>query len=303
MRPYDHIERYGSDEVEGIDIGTVYVFPKLDGANGRVALMDGKLRAGSRTRVLSEDHGELQGFMGHVAEHQPKLVNFLAWIAGNCNNGVLDGLTVYGEWLVPHTLRTYREDAWKRFWIFDVHNGERFLPFDEWAPVAESLGLDIVQPLCTITDPTPDQVQAQVLTNTFLIADGAGLGEGIVLKNFQWKNKYGRQPWAKIVRNEFKETNRRVFGTTEKDGASQVEKDIARAAVTQALVAKERAKIEAEVTDRKVVIPRLLETVFHCVVTEELWTPLKKSGFPTVDFKRLRAFCIALTKEHASDLF
>jgi hypothetical protein len=30
---YQHIERYGVDEVNGIDIGTCYIFPKIDGTN------------------------------------------------------------------------------------------------------------------------------------------------------------------------------------------------------------------------------------------------------------------------------
>ena len=27
---------------------------------------------------------------------------------------------LFGEWLIPHRLRTYRDDAWKRFYVFDV---------------------------------------------------------------------------------------------------------------------------------------------------------------------------------------
>jgi hypothetical protein len=35
---YMHLERFGNDEVEGIEIGTTYVFPKLDGTNAQVWL-------------------------------------------------------------------------------------------------------------------------------------------------------------------------------------------------------------------------------------------------------------------------
>ena len=35
---YQHIERWGMDEVEGIEIGTCHVFPKLDGTNASVYL-------------------------------------------------------------------------------------------------------------------------------------------------------------------------------------------------------------------------------------------------------------------------
>jgi len=164
-------------------------------------------------------------------------------------------------------------------------------------------GLDVIEPLCTITNPSEEQLRAQVETNTYLVRDGAGVGEGIVIKNYAWRNRYGRQPWAKVVRNEFKESNLRVFGTPTIPGEQQVERDIARYGITVALVAKERAKIEQETTERKILIPRLLEQVFHALVTEELWTPLKKAGFGTVNFKKLRAFSNALVKEFACDLF
>ena len=33
FRRYDHVERLGHTEVEGIAVGRAHVFPKLDGAN------------------------------------------------------------------------------------------------------------------------------------------------------------------------------------------------------------------------------------------------------------------------------
>ena len=51
-----HIERYGTDEVAGIEIGTVFIFPKVDGTNGSVFLDDtGFMRACSRNRILKDD--------------------------------------------------------------------------------------------------------------------------------------------------------------------------------------------------------------------------------------------------------
>lgn len=53
FRKYQHIERFGTSEVEQIEIGTCYVFPKIDGTNSSVWLNDGELCAGSRNRQLS----------------------------------------------------------------------------------------------------------------------------------------------------------------------------------------------------------------------------------------------------------
>ncbi len=140
-----------------------------------------------------------------------------------------------------------------------------------------------------------------------------------MIKNYEWRNKYGRQPWAKIVRGEFKEENRRQFGTPEKEGRFQVEAAIAEEFVTPALVEKERAKIrrlihdeeclgaalidEVERTHRGKVIPRLLQTVYHAIVTEEIWTAIKRHKDPTIDFKLLRRHVIHQTKKFAGDLF
>ena len=180
-----------------------------------------------------------------------------------------------------------------------------------------------------ITNPTEEQLRHEVEVNSYLILDGGGAGEGIVIKNYAWKNRFGRQPWAKIVRNEFKEENKRAFGVTEKDGKFQVEAAIAEEFITQAVVEKALAKINQDVLNafahfgiqdcslpnqiarqkavlegaRPKIIPRLLGTVFYDLVREDLWDALKKHKFPVVDFRRLRTHCILRTKHYAPDLF
>ncbi len=310
FRKYDHVERIGHSDVSDLLLGTVHVFPKLDGTNASVWLDDnGAFQAGSRTRTLlsldADNAGFLAAMRGHsvlkVLEERP------CW-------------HIYGEWLVPHTLKTYREDAWRKFWVFDVHDGAKYLPFDYYAPILMDHDVDFIMPLCTITNPSVSNLEREVEQNTYLIADGAGVGEGIVIKNYAWMNKHGRQPWGKIVRNEFKEDNRKAFGTPEKDGEFQVEFAIAEEFVTTTLVEKERAKIlldianqqpvvperikELEETHRSKIIPQLLGRVYHCIVVEELWMALKKhKAHQVIDFKKLRACCIHRTKALSQDLF
>lgn len=38
FKKYQHVERFGTDETEGINIGKCYVFPKIDGTNSSVWL-------------------------------------------------------------------------------------------------------------------------------------------------------------------------------------------------------------------------------------------------------------------------
>ena len=33
---YPHLERFGNDEVQGIEFGECWIFPKLDGANASI---------------------------------------------------------------------------------------------------------------------------------------------------------------------------------------------------------------------------------------------------------------------------
>ena len=107
---YQHVERLGTTETDGIETGECWLFPKLDGSNGQVWVNDnGIISCGSRNRELSLDNDN-QGFMSWVMQ-QYNIINFL---------NKYPNLKLYGEWLVPHTLRTYRKDAWNKFYVFDV---------------------------------------------------------------------------------------------------------------------------------------------------------------------------------------
>ena len=63
FKKYQHVERYGTTEVENIEVGMTYVFPKIDGTNSSVWLDNkGIVQCGSRNRQLSleKDNAELK---------------------------------------------------------------------------------------------------------------------------------------------------------------------------------------------------------------------------------------------------
>lgn len=299
MRKYNHLERLGHDNVDGIDIGTVHIFPKLDGTNARVWPRQDRVIVGSRNRELTPEDDHF-GF-AKWAHKQYELFRNMAEALG-----ALDHLIFYGEWLIYHTLKTYRDEAWNKFYLFDVYHLEehRYLSIGEYLPVLERFtggDFQIVPCMVTATNPSKQQLQDQLEKNNYLIKDGCGAGEGIVIKNYDWHNTNGHQTWAKIVRNEFREQNKLVFGTPKLGEAVIVEAVIADHYVTPTLVAKERAKLQH--LERKSLIPALLSSVFRCIVVEELWNALKKLKNPTIDFKKLQRFCVMKTKEYAKDLF
>ena len=290
---YQHIERWGADETDGIEIGKTYVFPKIDGTNGSI-WKDDVIKCGSRNRELSLDNDN-HGFMAWVVQ-QDNLREFFA---------DYPGLYLYGEWLISHSLKTYRDDAWHRFYVFDVRAGSGiYMPYEEYQPLMEKYGLDYIPPICTITNGTYEQFVEKLHSNVFLIKDGEGIGEGIVIKNYDYSNKYGRQTWAKIVTSEFKEKHTKAMGCPDHAGRKIVEHEIAEKYCTAAIVDKVHAKIVNECGGwSSKYIQRLLNTVYHDIITEECWHFVKEHKNPKIDFKTLNHFVIARIKSLKKELF
>lgn len=305
FKKYQHLVRFGTTEVQNIELGECFIFPKLDGTNASIWLSDGELQAGSRNRQLSIDHDNA-GFL-KWASAQENLLNYLKENPSH---------RLFGEWLVPHSLKTYREDAWRKFYIFDVvedrhateirHESDekfKYLHYNEYKPLLEKHDLDFVPPIAIIKNTNYEQLVAQLKKNDFLIEDGKGCGEGIVLKNYDFKNRYGRTTWAKIVTSEFKERHTKVMGKSTMEGKKMVEEEIAEKYVTAAFCEKEYAKIENADGWSAKMIPRLMNTIFYEIVKEESWNFIKEHKNPTINFKTLKHFVFAKVKERMPHLF
>jgi hypothetical protein len=325
FRKYMHLEKVGNLEVEDILLGTVYVFPKLDGTNSIVWMGDDNtICCGSRTRQLTIDNDN---------------AGFMAYITSDTGNPIREAVSkysdyyFYGEWLVPHTFKGYRENAWRRFWLFDIYDAKqnKYLPYDTIATIANVYNLDIITCSAIIDHPSEEQLIHMLDTNTFLVQDGIGSGEGIVLKNYLFTNRFNRTCWAKMVRSEFKDANKKLFGVKPTDGTMTVERRIVEKYITEVFVKKERSKIEEmlvseHITDmyvygetlytidkrleflnqrkiRSKLIPRLIQTVFYELVREHAWDMVKEYKCPTINFKQLEKLCTMAVKHHAKDLF
>jgi len=296
---YQHIERFGTDEVENIELGACHVFPKIDGTNGSVWLDDdGKIQAGSRNRTLSLE-ADNAGFDAAIIA-DPRIA---AYLAKHPNH------RIYGEWLVPHSLKTYRDEAWRKFYIFDVcvdapDGGVEYLPYSVYAPMLDEFGLDYIPLMAEVRNGSFEQYVALLEKNQYLIQDGQGAGEGIVIKNYSYKNKYGRTTWAKMVRSEFREIHSRTMGAPIINGEKMVEEAIVGKYCTSALIDKEHAKIVAEAGAwSSKMIPRFLSGVFYALVSEEAWNIVKEYKNPTINFKTLQALVIDKIKKTRKDIF
>ena len=288
---YQHVERLGTQETEGILDGIVHLFYKIDGTNASIWFDTDKkeMRFGSRNRELSVG-ADNAGFLNTMSKDE----RFVKLYEANYHD-----LRFFGEWLVPHSLKTYNDDAWRKFYVFDVFQGESALSYEEYKPLLDAHGIDYIPPLCTMKNPSEEQVlEALKKCGQFLVKDGEGSGEGLVLKNYNYKNKYGRQTWAKLITNEFKTIHHKEMGAPLVNGTLLVEDRIVEDFVTDHFILKEKSKIELENGgwDSKC-IPKLLGVVFHELIREESWNIIKKYKNPKINFGLLNKMIIDKTKK------
>ena len=293
---YQHIVRYDYEEVDGIDIGECFIFPKLDGTNSQVWIDNGIIKAGSRRRELNETSDN---------------AGFYAWACqqSNIKNFLLENpdLRLFGEWLVPHSLTTYEDSAWRKFYIFDVCKIKdgmlKYLHYEKYKPLLDRYGLNYISPMKKIINGSDEDFRKCLEENTFLIKDGFGYGEGIVIKNYSFINKFGRTVWAKLVRNDFKDKHRQTMGASILT-REPVEKQIANKYITKAFVEKEKSKIELENGGWSPrYIPKLLGRMYYELINEDIWDAVKLFKNPTIDFAKLYKFVAISAKSVTDDVF
>lgn len=299
FKKYQHIERLGSSEVQDLLYGECYLFYKIDGTNGSVWLEGDTLKAGSRNRELSLENDNA-GFYKFILESE-NIKNFFT---------EYPKLRLYGEFLVPHSLRNYKESAWRDFYVFDVtvdteDDKIEYLPYNQYKEILEKYNINYIPPICIMKNPTIENIYLQLeKTGQYLIEDGKGMGEGLVLKNYFYKNKYGRQTWAKVITTEFKEINTKTMGCPIIENKELVEVKIVDKFCTKAFIEKEfyKLKNEKEMWSSKF-IPELLGKIWYEFINEESFNFIKEYRFPTINYKTLQSFVTKKIKETLVELF
>ena len=292
-KKYQHIEKLGTHEVEGILNGEVHLTYKIDGTNSCVYLKNDELAFGSRNRELSLDQDN-QGFVA-AAMKNPAFTDALLQLLRAHPNWI-----VYGEWLIPVNIKRYKADAWRKFYIFDVFDAESltYLRFDNYIDSVKELGLDYIPEIAVLQNPTEEDVRAYLeKTGEFLI--DSGVGEGIVLKNYEYRNPYGRQTWAKILTEDFaahKRTKRASNAANKNE--SPVEYGIISTLLTPEHIQKEKQKlVEKYGFWESKFIFELLNRTFLEFYADNWEIILKKFHWPTINFKRLKGYSDEKIKE------
>lgn len=277
---YQSLERLGTQATEGILEGYVHVFFKIDGTNASL-WMDERVRGGSRNRELGLQNDNA-GFLNWAVK-QKRFERFFE---------AYPHLRLYGEWLVPHSLKTYRDDAWRDFYAFDVLNDEtkEYLTYDAYSVLLAGFEINYVPPLAIIKNPSNcDILKLLEKSGQYLVKDGEGGGEGLVFKNYDYTNKYGDKIWAKMITNEFKEVHHKEMGAPLINGTLLIEERIVDEFATEEFFKKELAKIELDQGGwSPKLIPMYLGKTWNTFLKEETPNFCHAHKDPTVNFRTLR---------------
>lgn len=292
-KKYQHIEKLGTTEVEGILDGEVHLFYKIDGTNACVYLKeDNTLGFGSRNRELSLMNDN-QDFVKTIVENEEIYKSLKTYLLKYPER------IIYGEFLIPVTLKTYKNDAWKKFYIFDIYDTINFnyIPYEIYSKELDELELLYIPEIVTLNNPTFDDIKGYLAsTGNFLINDG--LGEGIVIKRYDYINKYGRITWAKMLTEDFSERKHKVRTSNKinKD-ENYVEYEIIKL-MTIEHINKEFVKLkEAKGDWSSKYIFELINRTFNEFFRDNWEIILKKFHNPTINFRVLRSLSDEKIKE------
>jgi len=280
---YPKIYRLGHEDTDFILEGECVIQEKIDGANASIWVEENttgvhELHFGSRTRDLGAE--SFNGFKEYVASH----TGILEYLIDNPTH------RLFGEWLVRHTI-SYDETSYRKFYLFDIFYDFE-LKEEDWEfkriesldveQIAAKYGILYPKIFAVITNPTEKYI------NEFIGETTLGpKGEGVVIKNFSYVNKWGRQTYAKVVSEKFKEDNAVVFGGNNKHSDTYNEMWVVNKFMTVSRVQKTMDKLQP-IIDKRLDMEhtgRVINTAYHDLITEEIWTIQKK--FNSINFRNL----------------
>lgn len=291
---YPKIKVLGADENKFIFSGEnedIVVEEKVDGANTRFFVKNGKVYVGSRNVVF----GDAEEKKDEVGRYEMATKLFLNRIKGHEKE--YDGLIFFGETMIKHTI----DYDWVNipsiimFDIYDVKKG-RFLNYHEKVRIFGKLKLPDVRLVGIFKS---EEMREKVLNgelNDDFVPKSAyynGYAEGVVFKN------YKQQVFAKLVRSEFREKNKMAFGASKKQGKNDEERLLFEY-VTNARIEKQIFKMIDEGWDLDMKMMKELPIrVLNDVIEEEGKDIFGKNY--VIDFRKFRKLiskrCVEVLKQ------
>lgn len=261
FKKYSSIVRYGKRGTEATLEGSphIVIWEKIDGANSSIEMFEGEVKCYSRNRELGEEN-TLQGFYGWVQNH----------FTEEEREKMSEGLVLYGEWAVKHKL-DYGENA-NKFYLFDVYDKEKeeYLHVDKVKEVAELHGLLLAPIFYEGKFQSIEHIQSFVGKSML-----GEIGEGVVCKSYEYRDRFGNQLFTKFVSDEFAEM-KKVKKHKVKSKSDPLLTFI-QSTLTEARVSKLLHKLVDEgeldkdysIEDMKAILKGLNSSVYEDIIKEE----------------------------------
>lgn len=202
IKKYIDVIRYGKSSTNGVinEGDYITITEKIDGANASFRLDETNplgISCYSRNTPLTEEN-RLRGFYDWVIENIVPIKDKL-----NPN------YVYFGEWNVSHIVQ-YKPEIQKKFYLFSIWNEEGELHKYESDEVvkyeAGRLGIDTVPYFYEGEFISYEHMLSFVGKSDLTVEPNTG--EGIVVKNVKYFDKYNKQCFVKLVSEKFAEVNK-----------------------------------------------------------------------------------------------
>lgn len=264
---YTDVVRYGKSNTQGVlqEGDYISITEKIDGANASFCL-DNTNELGvscySHNTILTEEN---------------RLRGFYDWILDNIipiKNKLSSRYRYYGEWLVPHKV-VYKKEMYNNFYLFSIWDEEKQEYLSDDIVKAEAIRLD----LKTVTYfYEGNYISFEHLMKFVGKSDKTlepNTGEGIVVKNVKYKDKYGHQMFVKLVSEKFAEVQKQKRPKNPNIDSALIEK--IKSVLTTARIDKLIHKLVDEnvlqedysIKDMGIILKALGNKVFEDIMKEE----------------------------------
>lgn len=234
MKKYPSLNYPDDPETDGVFAeGEIVIEEKIDCANARLCLEDNldeeyqtdwrDIVYGSRNVAYKNPEDESKQF-GETIDYIREVIDVDTVRSIQDEFGPL---TFFGESMEnPHTITEYRFDEIPLFIGFDIwqHDEHRFLPREEMEHIFERIGLETVPVIDIVRAEAWDDYEFEVPESEY----GDVQAEGVVFKN------HSTETYAKFVREDFKERNKKSFNSKPKESTDAIK--LSRSYITNARI-------------------------------------------------------------------
>lgn len=299
-KSYTHVLRIDKDEVRGILYGDVVVMPKLDGTNACLFMKDDAVHAGARTREISMEQDNANFCKTLVTNGEKEFPQVIKYLKSHPDH------IVYGEWLGAEGerftgyIKDYINHGFFVFDVFDTSTGT-YIPYDNYKDAFGDYE-KIVPVIGIFHNPSREEIDSCLDKTDYNLVPNSK-GEGIVIKNYQFRDRYGHIQIAKIVRDEFIQEKSKPKKPLV---AGQNEENFVDKFCTNSFMNKCQAKVmntlnmDVWVTDKKSV-SMFINLCLTDLMEEEFWGYFKKKK-GIVDLNSIQQLVFVRCREYLNIL-